>query len=347
MIPKPHALTPNDSAVNRIGRFYITGELGRGTLGCVYLGHDPVLGRDLAIKTFNPRLTSAEKSRYEQQFLNEARAAGCLSHPHIVTIYDASIENGKTYIAMEYLQGRELHKILGDGHRFQPDEVASIAWKIADALDHAHRHGVVHRDIKPANIFMLKDNQPKLVDFGIARAPNRLADKEADEEPYTLFRNNDLLGTPNYMSPEQAAGKPVDTRTDIYSLGAVMFEMLVGRTPFQSDNADKLLQQIVLKTPPAPHELEPAIPEVLSTIVMKAMSKRPEKRYRTAEQMALDIKRFLLRERRARRHMQTIPVPTLAQPEPGEMLPGRHFPLRLACFALAAAAAAAIFVLLR
>jgi serine/threonine-protein kinase len=349
MLPLPNAFTPNSPAVNRIGRFCITRELGRGTVGCVYLGHDPVLGRDIAIKTFNPRLTFAEKARYEQQFINEARAAGCLAHPNIVTVYDASVENGATYIVMEYLQGRELDKILEGGHRFLPDETASIAWKIADALDHAHRNGVVHRDIKPANIFMVSDEHPKLVDFGIARAPNRVADKQADaDQPYTIFRDNNLLGTPNYMSPEQASGKQVDALTDIYSLGAVMYEMLLGRTPFRSDSTDKLLQQIAYKAAPAPHDLDPDVPEVLSKIVMKAMSKRPEKRYQTAQQMALDIKRYLLRERRARRRAQ-IPAEALEPPELPEpnLQPGRHRAIWIGYLALAAAAATAVISLLR
>jgi len=338
---------PNSPAVSRIGRFYVTSELGRGSIGCVYLAHDPVIGRDLALKTFNPDLSFVERSRYEPQFINEARAAGRLSHPNIVTVYDASIESGMTYIAMEYLQGRELDKVLGSGHRFQPDEVASIAWKLADALDHAHDKEVVHRDIKPANIFMLDGDQPKLVDFGIARAPNRVADRGADGgEPYTIFHANDLLGTPNYMSPEQASGKPVDARTDIYSLGAVMYEMLVGRKPFQASDTDKLLHQIVFKSPPPPDEIAAAIPPVLSKIVMKAMSKRPEKRYQTAGQMALDLKRFLLRERRARRRTRTAEH-VLEQAETDDLPPERRGLIRAAYFALAAAAGIAGFMLLR
>lgn len=302
--PAP-SLVQNSPAISRIGRFYLTRELGRGTVGCVYLGHDPVIARDVAIKTFNPRLSPSEKAKYEPQFINEARAAGRLSHPHIITIYDASSEGGTTYIAMEYLQGRELDKVLDGGYRFMPDEVGSIAWKIADALDYAHRHDVVHRDIKPANIFMLKGDIPKLVDFGIARAPNRVADRQANvDESYTMFHGSNLLGTPNYMSPEQASGKPVDARTDIYSLGAVMYEMLAGRKPFQSDSVDDLLQQIAFKAPPAPADIDTRIPKALSRIVMKAMSKRPEKRYQTAEQMAIDIKHYLLQERRARRRVK-------------------------------------------
>jgi serine/threonine-protein kinase len=306
-------------AINRIGRFHITRELGRGAAGCVYLGHDPVIARDVAVKTFNPRASLSEKSRLEQQFINEARAAGQLSHPHIVTIYDASSEGGTTYVVMEYLEGRELHRMLAAGHRFTPDEAASIAWKIADALNHAHRREVIHRDIKPANIFMVGDEQPKLIDFGIARSPNRVAEKNAeDDEPYTMLRHHKLIGTPNYMSPEQATGKSVDVRTDIYSLGVVMYEMLTGRTPFQSHSAEKLLQQIALKAPPAPDEINPRVPPTLSRIVMKAMSKRPEKRYQTAEKMALDIKRYLLKERRARRNMK-ISIPPVEQREPERM----------------------------
>lgn len=333
-------------AISRIGRFYITRELGRGTIGCVYLGHDPVIGRDIAIKTFHPRLSSTEKSRHEQQFINEARAAGLLSHPNIVTIYDASIEGGTTYIAMEYLQGRELHKWLDSGHRFTPGEVASIVWKIADALNHAHERQVIHRDIKPANIFMVKDDLPKLVDFGIARAPNRVADRMASsDEPYTIYHGNNLVGTPNYMSPEQATGKPVDARTDIYSLGAVMYQMLTGRKPFHGESTDKLLQQIAYKAPPAPHEIDARIPPALSQVVMKAMSKRPEKRYQNAEQMALDIKRFLLRERRDRRRLQ-IPVAALERRDVEEVRERRPIAW-LAYTALAAAAVIGGMVLLR
>jgi serine/threonine protein kinase len=291
---------PLTSSTVRFGRFYVVRELGRGALGTVYQGHDPVIDRSVAIKTFSSHLSSAEKKHYEPQFINEARAAGRLSHPNIVTIYDASSEGGTTYIAMEYLHGHELSKLLEDGKQFPMDEVASIISKIADALDYAHKNGVVHRDIKPANIFMVNDNFPKIVDFSIARAPNRVSDQPGyDNRAYTLFHNN-LLGTPNYMSPEQAMGRTVDARTDVYSLGAVMYEMLAKRRPFQSQASETLLEMIAYKAPPAPHELDPKIPMALSQIVIKAMSKRPEKRYQNAEEMALDIKRYLTRERRAR-----------------------------------------------
>jgi serine/threonine protein kinase len=292
-------LAPASPEIKRIGKFQIMHELGRGTVGSVYLGHDPVIDRSVAIKTFNARLSPLEKKQYESHFINEARAAGRLSHPSIVTIFDASSEGGTTYIAMEYLRGKELSKILDGGKRYTPDEVASIMWKVADALHYAHENGVVHRDIKPANIFMIDDNHPKLVDFGIARAPNRVSDQQQDQDaPYTLYRQGNLLGTPNYMSPEQAMKKPVDARTDVYSMGAVMYEMLAGCKPFKSSDTTQLLQQIAYKNPPSPREVNPKTPSVLSHIVMKAMSKRPEKRYQNAEEMALDIKRYMVREKR-------------------------------------------------
>lgn len=296
---------------HRFGRFHVTRELGSGSAGCVYLAYDPVIARDVAIKTFSPRASLVEKCRLEQQFINEARAAGRLSHPHIVTIYDASSEGGTSWVAMEYLEGRELNRILNSGRRFSADEVAAIAWKIADALEHAHQRGVIHRDIKPANIFMVRDEQPKLIDFGIARAPNRVSETNASsDQPYTLMRHNVLLGTPNYMSPEQAVGGKLDSRTDVYSLGVVMYEMLTGRTPFRSSNTEKLLLQISSKSPSPPNEIEPSVPPPLAAIVMKAMRKQADKRYQSAAEMAADIKRYQLKERRARKNVKrTVPQP--------------------------------------
>jgi serine/threonine-protein kinase len=163
---------------------------------------------------------------------------------------------------------------------------------------------------------MVKGDQPKLIDFGIARSPNRIAERHAPQGvPYTMLQDNRLLGTPNYMSPEQALGKQVDARTDIYSLGAVMYEMLTGRTPFHADSAEKLLQQVAYKAPPTPHEVDPKIPVELSEITMRAMSKRPEKRYQEAGQMALEIRIYLLQKRRARKRMQMAMSPG-AQREP-------------------------------
>lgn len=290
MMPIPTRSSAATQNSNRISRYYLVREIGRGSFGTVYVARDPVIDRNIAIKTCNAPQNSAENRRAEQQFVNEARAAGRLCHPNIVTIFDAGSEGGAAYIAMEYLQGTELSKLLESGGRFSVGEAVAICWKLADALAHAHKNGVIHRDINPSNIFMLADNQPKIFDFGIARAPNRLQDQKNDDESYTLFRNN-LIGTPNYMSPEQATGRQVDHTTDIYSLGAVMYEMLAQRKPFQSDTTENLLESIAYKSPAAPHELNKAVPVDLSMIVMKAMSKRPEKRYQSAQEMAQDISR--------------------------------------------------------
>jgi len=330
-----HAVQPvntSPSPVTRIDRFYVKQELGRGSIGIVYLAHDPIIDRDVAIKMVRKTGSVVERKQNEQQFINEARAAGRLAHANIVTIYEASSEGDATYIAMEYLQGRELSKLLDAGHHFTPDDVASITWKIADAIDHAHKNGVVHRDIKPANIFLVDDHQPKIVDFGIARSPNRVADQsQHNDEAYTLFHDN-LLGTPNYMSPEQALGQAVDERTDIYSLGAVMYEMLTGRKPFQADETEKLLQQIAYKAAPEPHLIAPGVPQTLSRIVVKAMSKKPEKRYQKAEDMALDIKRHLIRIRREHGHSSK----TLVVEEPNERIE-THAPKRSTLFLSACA----------
>lgn len=283
--------------ISRVGRFYLTEKLGTGTNGTVYRGHDPVIDRDVAIKILGGQLSISERKQREQQFINEARAAGRLSHPNIVTIFDASSEGGNTFIAMEFLPGKDLKHILAEGRRFDFLETAIIIKKIADGLAYAHQNGVIHRDIKPANIFVLANLQPKVVDFGIARAPNRVASSSGHT---TLFHHN-ILGTPNYMSPEQASGKSVTALTDVYSLGAVMYEMLTGQKPFQSSDMDKLLNQIVHKNPKYPSDIAPGVPESLSKIVLKAMHKDPAQRYENASMMAQALERFLERDKKLKR----------------------------------------------
>ncbi|MFZ6658260.1 serine/threonine protein kinase [Undibacterium sp. TJN19] len=298
--------TPNSPAAalltKRVGRFYLSERIGMGSNGAVYRGHDPVIDRDVAIKIFSAGNNAADKKQREQQFINEARAAGRLSHPNIVTIFDASSEGGTTFIAMEFLQGKDLRHLLAENKQFDIIETATIVQKIAEALSYAHANGVIHRDIKPANIFVLPSQQPKVVDFGIARAPNRVLD-ETREQAHTLFNNN-IMGTPNYMSPEQANGKQVNALTDVYSLGAVMYEMLTGQKPFQAQDVDKLLQQIVSKPPKYPSEVCANIPDSLSKIVMKAMQKDPSARYESAADMSLALEKFLERDKKLKRKRQ-------------------------------------------
>ncbi|MFZ6753338.1 serine/threonine protein kinase [Undibacterium sp. Dicai25W] len=291
------ASQPSASPLNkRVGRFYLTEKLGVGSNGTVFRGHDPVIDRDVAIKILNTIPNAADRKQREQQFINEARAAGRLSHPSIVTIFDASSEGGTTFIAMEFLPGQDLRQMLATGKSFDIIETAIIIQKIADALTVAHANGVIHRDIKPGNIFILPNNHPKVVDFGIARAPNRLIDENRPAD-VTLFNNN-VLGTPNYMSPEQAMGKQVTALTDVYSLGAVMYEMLTGQKPFQSNDIDKLLHQIANKSPKSPSEINSGIPESLSKIVTKAMQKDLTLRYQSTEEMSQALYRFLERDRK-------------------------------------------------
>lgn len=284
----------------RVGRFLLTEKLGDGASGAVFRGHDPVIDRDVAIKILNTDAVGNEKKQREQQFINEARAAGRLSHPGIVTIYDTATENGVSFIAMEYLAGKDLRSMLAEGKQFDIIETARIIQKIAAALAYAHQHGVIHRDIKPGNIFILPDQHAKVVDFGIARAPNRVNREGITTSGATLFQNN-LIGTPNYMSPEQASGKTVSNLTDIYSLGAVMYEMLTGQKPFQAADNDKLLQLICSRSPKPPADIRPGIPTKLSRIVMKAMEKAPELRYQTATEMEQALQKFLERDKKLKR----------------------------------------------
>ena len=288
-------------AINRIGRFHILRELGRGIVGAVYLAHDPVIDRKIAVKTFNPGLHPIERKQHAEEFINEARAAGRLSHPGIVNIYDASTENGTAWIAMEYLQGKTLGTWLEEGSFFKFEDIAAIVWRVADALDYAHQHGVIHRDIKPGNIFVDDRLRPVLVDFGIARSPDRISSAWwTTDQTYTLSGNN-LLGTPHYMSPEQALGHPIDARTDIYSVGVVMYEMLCGQKPYQTDNWAELLEMLRSRTPAPPHRINAAVPVELSRIAMKAMAKRPASRYQRAEDLVQDLRHYLIRQRRQRR----------------------------------------------
>lgn len=292
---------PESPAINRIGRFHVLRELGRGIVGAVYLAHDPVIDRQVAIKTFNPGLHPIERKQHAEEFINEARAAGRLSHPGIVTIYDASTENGTAWIAMEYLRGQTLSFMLERRQPFKFEDIASIIWRVADALDHAHQNGVIHRDIKPGNIFLDDKMRPVLVDFGIARSPDRISSAWwTTDQTYTLSGHN-LLGTPHYMSPEQALGQQIDSRTDLYSLGVVMYEMLCGAKPYPTDNWVELVEMLRTRSAPPPHKINPDVPVELSRIAMKAMAKRSSARYQRAEELVQDLRRYLIRQRRKRR----------------------------------------------
>ena len=288
----------NDTAPipkGRIGRFIVEHEIGQGSVGKVYLFRDPLIGRKVAIKILNPLLPADQRRTFEENFIHEARAAGRLNHPNIVTVYDADKVDNQLFIAMEYLEGKELRDLIQTGHQFTYKQIADLIARVANALDYAHRHGVIHRDIKPANIFIVGRLTPKVLDFGIARASRQLA--EHDINTHDGLTNRHLLGTPSYMSPEQARSEKIDARSDIFSLGVVLYQLLCGQLPFKSDSIEALLESIAHDMPAPPQEIRPDVPLRLARIAAKALAKKPEDRYVRAADMAVDLNRFLAKER--------------------------------------------------
>lgn len=265
----------------KLGRYNIQSELGRGAMGVVYKATDTALERTVAIKTVNMSLEKDGAEKYEARFYQEARAAGSLNHPNIVTVYDVGKEANIAYMAMEFIEGVELRSLLVEGRALPVSQAVSIAVQVAEGLAYAHEHGVVHRDIKPANIMVLSDGPVKITDFGIARM--RAA---ADE----LTQTGMMLGSPKYMSPEQVIGKRADHRSDIFSLGVILYEMLGGGAPFNGENVTALMYQIVNFVPPAPSAVNPAVPELLNFIVAKMLAKPLAERYQSAQELANDLR---------------------------------------------------------
>lgn len=262
---------------NHLGRYEIIETLGRGSMGTVYKARDPLIGRLVAVKAIDLQpLSTEERARYEARFYQEAKAAGRLAHPNLVTIYDLGETGDTAYIVMEFLEGRELEKV----KRLPTDEVLSIAIQAASGLFYAHQHGIVHRDIKPANIMLLADDHVKICDFGIARMTASALHT----------RTGVVLGSPLYMSPEQVLGKPLDSRSDIFSLGIVLHEMLTGQAPFARETSDASMHSIVHDTPPPPSSLNRLVPERLDAIVARCLEKKPADRYPNANELENDLR---------------------------------------------------------
>ncbi|CAN5223295.1 hypothetical protein BH10PSE17_BH10PSE17_28400 [soil metagenome] len=272
-----------------VGRFRIERLLGMGSMGAVYLAQDPVISRQVAIKTLNLSLPPQQAKVFEDNFLNEARAAGRLSHPHIVTVYDAGRIDGQSYIAMEYLKGVELKDLISRGEPFTMRQFAEIFIRVADALQYAHDNGIVHRDIKPANIFLTTKTQPKVLDFGIAQA----AANTLSTGFLGGIENQTMVGTPNYMSPELIAGRSLDGRSDIFSLGVVMYEVLTRRVPFVGKTFEELTHNIVHAHPAPPQDSNPDVPLPIAKIVAQALAKNPAERYASARDLADDLRRYI------------------------------------------------------
>ncbi len=271
-----------------VGRFRIKRLLGMGSMGAVFLAEDPVIHREVAIKTLNVNLTAQEARMFEETFLNEARAAGRLNHPHIVTVYDAGRIDGISYIAMEYLKGVELKELIARGEEFTMKQVAEIFIRVADALQYAHDNGIVHRDIKPANIFLTAKTNPKVLDFGIAQAATSFSQSFM---PNPFGKN--LVGTPNYMSPELLLGQPLDGRSDIFSLGVVMYEVLTRQVPFRGATFEDLTRAICTAHPTPPQDINPDVPLPIAKIVAKALAKNSSERYQSARELADDLRRYV------------------------------------------------------
>jgi serine/threonine-protein kinase len=266
--------------ISTLGRYEILAELGQGAMGTVYKARDPLLDRIVAIKTVNLTLPKDEVAEYEARFYQEAKAAGQLSHPNIVTVYDIGKSEKLAYMAMELLEGSELRSMLASRTPIPIPQALDIAAQVADGLQYAHERGIVHRDIKPANIMVLNDAGVKITDFGIARMRNN--------EVKTM--TGMILGSPKYMSPEQVSGKRADPRSDVFSLGVVLYEMLTGTSPFVADNIHGVMYQTLNFNPPAPKTLNPELPDILNFISAKALAKNLDDRYQQSRDFAGDLR---------------------------------------------------------
>jgi serine/threonine protein kinase len=290
---KPVSL-PAPKIPDKIGKYAVINEVGRGSTGVVYLSHDNYYGRDVAIKVYNADTAGdEERSRVARKmFLSEAHLVGMLQHPNILPIYDAGEEDGHCYIVTEHVHGaRTLAAYCRPDNLLRIDDAVEIIYKCARALHYAHSRGVIHRDVKPSNIMLTQDSDVRIIDFGIALV--------ADSD---VSRIEGIAGSPSYMSPEQVQSLELTNRSDLYSLGAVMYELLTGARPFRAGNLQKLLHQIVYATPPPIHTLRPEVPEDLEQVVATALQKEPGKRYKSGLDFAAELTRVhqKLRERNAR-----------------------------------------------
>ena len=267
----------------KIGKYVIINKVGKGSTGTVYLSHDPYYRRDVAIKVYNVEEDSdPDRAKVTRKmFYNEAHMVGMLQHPNIMPIYDAGEEDGKYYVVTEHVQGaRTLAAYCRPDNLLRVDDVVETIYKGAKALHYAHGRGVIHRDIKPSNLMLTIDNDVRIIDFGIAIC--------SDSD---ISRIEGIAGSPSYMSPEQVQSEELTPRSDLYSLGAVLYELLTGFRPFRADNLSKLLHQIVYATPPPIHTYRDDIPEELETVVAMSMQKDPDKRCASGAAMAADLTR--------------------------------------------------------
>ncbi len=267
--------------MEKIGKYKISGILGKGAMGIVYKALDPDIDREVAIKTVRFDLVSDDESENEEimeRFMREAQSAGKLTHPNIITIFDVGREESLTYIVMQYIQGQSLQRLIASGDKLPTTEVVQLYEQICNALDYAHGFGIVHRDVKPGNILLNKEGKPFIVDFGVARV-----------DTSTLTQSGTAVGTPSYMSPEQVMGKKVDNRSDIFSLGCILFELLTGRRPFEAESITTVIYKIINEEPPHLSEVKKGLPVGFGHIITKALAKDPKERYQSCKELAADL----------------------------------------------------------
>ena len=266
-----------------LGKYQIQGILGKGAMGVVYKGFDPNIARVVAIKTIHASLLDTDMGReLLNRFRNEAQAVGRLNHANIVAIYEFDQDHGTPYFVMEFVEGQDLKSLQKDGRKFTPEEAVNIVGAILTALAYTHQLGIVHRDIKPANVFITNHNQIKLADFGIARVDNA-----------ELTQMGSVLGTPSYMSPEQCKGMKVDARSDLFSTGVVLYELLVGRKPFGGENTHAIMHSVLSAEPARPSSHDKTVPKEFDDIIRKALAKKVEDRYQTAEEFRTALQKVI------------------------------------------------------
>jgi serine/threonine-protein kinase len=261
--------------MDRIGRYKIVRELGRGAMGVVYHAIDPNIGRSVAIKTIQLGGKPEDSGRLRERLFREARSAGILSHPGIVTIYDVEQQGDLAYIAMEFVDGPTLDQIMAPNAPLPPERIFAVLGQSAVALDYAHQKGIVHRDIKPANIMIARDGTAKIADFGIA--------KITASDQFTV--TGSIVGTPHYMSPEQVQGQPVDGRSDQFSLAVIAFELLTGDKPHTGEHLTTVVYKIVAEEPISPRRLNATLSGAIEAVLLKALAKKPDARYRNCQEM--------------------------------------------------------------
>jgi serine/threonine protein kinase len=293
----------------KAGRYDLREELGRGAMGVVYHGFDPVIGRDVAVKTLRLSEAGTGLSREELigRFQTEARAAGLLTHPNIVVVFDAGEEDGLFYITMEYVVGRSLQTMIDSHQPFPVPRVLKLMEQVCSALDFAHQHNVVHRDIKPANLMLTADDAVKITDFGTAKILQ-----------FGTAQTAHVMGTPSYMSPEQVKGKPVDGRSDIFSLGVILYELMTGEKPFPGQNITTVIYKIINEEPVPPRSLDSSIHPGLSAVISRALAKDPAARYQSCHELLSALKSY---HEKMGPDVTTRVTPMAAQAAPGANRP--------------------------